>query len=252
MTRHDLHAPIVRDALRAGKHVFVEKPLCMRPEELSEIAEVYESSGSTLMVGFNRRYSVHAGDIREFFGEAKGSYVVNCRINAGYLRPDHWTQDPEVGGGRIIGEVCHFLDFLGCVTGSTPVRVYAEAIDSTERFAAEDNVVATIHMADGSIGTVTYTSQGDKSYPREVFEIFRNGAVYYLEDFRHALKVKAGRRRKRKFGSQDIGYEEEIRCFLSGRHGPEDTRRCMAVTQAVFALVESLRRGKPLTLSEMS
>ena len=252
ITRHDLHAPMVIDALRAGKHVFVEKPLCTRPEELPRIIDAYESSNSTLMVGFNRRYSVHARDIREFFGGATGSYVINCRINAGYLRQDHWTHDPEVGGGRIIGEVCHFIDFLGCVTGSTPVRVYAEAIDAAERFTAEDNVVATIHMADGSIGTVTYTSQGDKSYPREIFEIFHHGAVYYLEDFRRALKVKGGKRRTVKFRSQDIGYEEEIRFFLSGQPGPEDTRRCVAMTQAVFALVESLRLGKPLTLGERS
>ncbi|MCU0918342.1 MAG: Gfo/Idh/MocA family oxidoreductase [Planctomycetes bacterium] len=252
MTRHNLHASMVVEALRAGKHVFVEKPLCVRPEELPSIVEAYEHGNSTLMVGFNRRYSTHAREIREFFGGDRGSYVINCRVNAGYIPSNHWTQDPEVGGGRVIGEVCHFIDFLGCVTESTPVRVYAAAIQATGRFAAEDNVVATIQMADGSVGTVTYTSQGDKSYPREVFEIFHQGMVYYLEDFRYAIQIKGGKRRRLKCRSQEVGYEEEIRCFLEGRHGPADTRRCIVMTRAVFALTESLRTGEPFVLSESS
>jgi len=248
VTRHDLHAKMVVAALKAGKHVFVEKPLCIRREELTEIAEAFEAGQSTLMVGFNRRYSPHALDIRDFFGESAGSYVVNCRVNAGYIPYDHWTQDAEVGGGRIIGEVCHFVDFLQYITGSRPVKVYAEPIDSNSRFQGHDNIVATLRFADGSVGTITYTSQGSKAHPREVFEIFQGDSVYYLEDFRSALRIRGSKRAKLKFSSQKMGYAAELTHFLDGRHSREYTRAGFLTTQAVFALTESLKTGQPQAL----
>lgn len=249
-TRHDLHAKMVTEALKAGKRVFVEKPLCLNREELREIIEVYNTSDSSLMVGFNRRYSPHAFDIKSFFGDTNSPFVLNYRVNAGYIDDSHWTQDSEVGGGRIIGEICHFVDFLQYITGSKPVKVYTEGIISAQKYKTDDNIIATISFEDGSIGTITYTAQGNKSYPREIIEIFRDESVYYLEDFRYATKVKDNKRKKMKLSSQDMGYEKELKHFISQEPYPKDTHEYFINALTVFTMLDSLKKGKALSIEE--
>jgi len=245
-TRHDLHSEMIIEALRAKKHVFVEKPLCLNRQQLKEIVAAYNDTNLTLMVGFNRRYSPHALDIKHFFGDMKTPYVINCRINAGFIDDSHWTHDSQIGGGRIIGEVCHFVDFLQYITGSRPVRVYAEGIKSTQKHKTDDNIITVVSLENGSVGTITYTSQGSKSYPREIIEMFQNESVYYLEDFRHAIKVKDGKRKKMSLGSQNMGYENELKQFLSGSFSSAQTRDCFINALTVFTMQDSLHKDETL------
>jgi len=247
-TRHDLHAGLVIEVLQAGKRVFVEKPLCLTEEELNEIESACEAAGGTLMVGFNRRYSLHGRDMKDFFSGRKEPLVVNYRVNAGYIEDSHWTQDVETGGARILGEVCHFVDFLQYVTGSAPVRVHAEAIHPTRKYRADDNLTATLRFGDGSIGTITYTSKGTKAYPREVIEAFQDESIYYLEDFRRATKIAGNQRRKLNLRSQDLGYRRELEHFLLDPLSPEDTRACLTGMRACFLIERSLQQGTVLSL----
>jgi len=249
-TRHDLHGKMVVEALKAGKHVFVEKPLCLDEEELKEIVEAYNgcSQPLSLMVGFNRRFSPHGEDIKKFFAGSKEPFVINCRINAGFIDSAHWTQDSDVGGGRIIGEVCHFVDFVQCITGSAPVRVYTESISGSEKFAVDDNIISTIKCANGSIATITYTSKGNKSYPREIFEIFQGDSVYYLEDFRAAVKVRAGKKEKKNLMGQDMGYRGELEHFFRGEITKDEVEGYLLNARTVFAMARSLKTGAPVSL----
>jgi predicted dehydrogenase len=249
-TRHDMHAKIVVEALKANKRVFVEKPLCLNKAELSDIVDAYNTSNSMLMVGFNRRYSPCAEDMKKFLGQA-GPFVVNYRINAGYIDAEHWTQDGDIGGGRIIGEVCHFVDYLQFIIGSKPVRVSAESIRSTEKYKTDDNVIAVVNFEDGSVGAVTYTSQGSKAYPREIIEVFRDESVYYLEDFKKVIKVKGGRRKKSTYFSQDMGYGNEIKHFITQEVSAEQTRENFVNALTVFSIVESLKSGKPVLVEDI-
>ena len=168
--------------------------------------------------------------MKGFLGQT-GPFVINYRINAGYISPEHWTQDNDIGGGRIIGEICHFVDYLQFITGSKPVKVFAESIRSTEKYKTDDNVIAVINFGDGSVGNITYTSQGSKAYPREIIEVFRDESVYYLEDFKVVIKVKDGTRKKMTVQpmypfvyDEDIPEEElkaKLRKILKGERDPK-------------------------------
>jgi polar amino acid transport system substrate-binding protein len=228
----------------------VEKPLCLNKAELKEIVDVYNASHSILMVGFNRRYSPYAEDMKEFLGQA-GPFMINYRINAGYIDDNHWTQDSEVGGGRIIGELCHFVDYVQFITGSKPVRVYTESIRSTEKYKSNDNIIVIMNCEDGSVGTITYTSQGSKAYPREIIEVFRDESVYYLEDFKRAVRVKSNKRKKMTHFSQDMGYENEIKHFITQEVSAEETREYYVNAMTVFSIVESLKTGKPILIEDI-
>jgi len=247
-TRHDLHARLVVEALQAGKHVFVEKPLCLTPEELDGIEKLCQGAGSHLMVGYCRRYSLHGRDMKEFFAARKEPLVVNYRVNAGYIEDGHWTQDVEIGGGRILGEVCHFVDFLQYVTGSVPVRVHTEAIGPTRKYRADDNLTATIRFADGSLGTITYTSKGTKAYSREVIEAFQDESVYCLEDFRRATKIVGNKRARLNVRAQDLGYRGEMEHFLFDPISPEETRDCLLGMRTCFLIEKSLQQGTVFSL----
>ncbi|MBL7070869.1 MAG: Gfo/Idh/MocA family oxidoreductase [Candidatus Omnitrophica bacterium] len=253
LTRHDLHARFVTEALQHGKDVFVEKPLCLNKKELQEIISAYRSQGHKvtrspeLMLGFNRRYTAHARDIKEFF-ESGEPFVINCRINAGYIEPTHWTQSPEEGGGRLIGEVCHFVDLLQFITSSRPVEVYTEGISNSTGYAPDDNIISVIKFADGSIANITYTSKGSKSYPREILEIYQKDSVYYLEDFRKAVKVNGGKKEKKNLISQDMGYAAELEYFFSNGNKNRDFRDYVLNSLTIFAMTESLKTHKIISI----
>jgi predicted dehydrogenase/threonine dehydrogenase-like Zn-dependent dehydrogenase len=257
LTRHDLHASLVIEALRAGKHVFVEKPLALNLSELREIARVFGAQRSKipklLMVGFNRRYSPLAVECKSFFDDRQEPLVINCRINAGRVASDSWVHDLREGGGRIIGEVCHFVDLIQHLTGAYPTRVYAETIGNIRGYQPSDNIVATIKMSDYSIATIAYTAAGHKSFPRERIEVFGGGAVGLIDNFKSATFIRSGKTRRLRKWNVDRGHLAEMQVFISsvmnGGKMPVPLESYILTTLATFAIEESLRRGTSVPVS---
>lgn len=248
-TRHDLHARMVVDALKARKHVFVEKPLCLNEEELASIRAALGSS--VLMVGFNRRFSPMAVELQRVF--TGGPCSMLYRVNAGPLPHDHWTRDPVVGGGRIVGEICHFVDLLGFLASSAPTHAFAWAIGGGAPDGREpDDLSAQVRFENGSLGTVLYTSGGDLSYPKERIEVFGDGTVGVIDNWR-SLRF-SGRRRggseRAWFGSRK-GHAEELEAWVRAvRDGipPIPFEGLAATAMTTFALQRSLRSGAPVAV----
>ena len=248
-TRHDLHAEMARRGLERGRHVFVEKPLALNDEELESVLRAADESNGKLMVGFNRRFSPHALAAREFFKDRSAPLSINYRVNSGRIPRSHWTQDPNEGGGRIIGEVCHFIDLIHYLTGSTTTRVYAEAISSRNHETVdEDSVFITLRLADGSNGSIAYLAEGDKAMAKERVEVFGEGKIFVLDDFLSATTYKSGREETTKLRRQDKGQANEVRAVcevvLQGRDAPIRLDDLAATTRATFRIRESLRRGE--------
>lgn len=181
-TRHDSHARFVKQALQAGKHVFVEKPLCLTLDELASIESSCAVMASPLivMVGFNRRFAPQVQRMKQLLGGVSGPKAFVMTVNAGAIPADHWTQDREVGGGRIVGEACHFIDLLRFLTGVPITGHQRMAMDS----ATQDTLTLQLSFADGSIGTVHYFANGSKAFPKERLEVFAAGRVLQLDNFR--------------------------------------------------------------------
>jgi len=248
LTRHDLHAEQVITALQAGKHVFVEKPLAVNREQLAEIQSQLPASRSLLTVGFNRRFAPLAQKMQAFISKRHEPLAVHYRINAGFIPLTHWLHDPEVGGGRIIGEGCHFVDFLTFLVGEAPISVVAQGLPDGGTYR-EDNVVLTFAYPDGSIGTVSYLANGDKSFPKERVEVFAGGRVAVLDDFRSLEIVHNGNRKNlRSRLRQDKGHQAEwdffVRVITESGEPPIPYEQLFGVTEATFAAVEALRSGE--------
>jgi predicted dehydrogenase len=249
LTRHNQHARQALAALRLGKHVYCEKPLAIQPEELSEIATFLRSEEHPLlMVGFNRRFAPMAIQLKEFLGERGEPLVAHYRVNAGYLPLNHWLHAPEVGGGRIIGEGCHFVDFLTFLVGAPPITVSAQALPDHGRYL-QDNVVLTLTFGDGSLGTVEYLANGDKSFAKERVEVFCGGQVAALDDYRTLELVKNGRRKVTRAPlRQDKGHRRAWEAFLSavrqGGQPPIPYTHLLGVSQATFAAAAALKEGR--------
>ncbi|HMD89431.1 MAG TPA: bi-domain-containing oxidoreductase [Anaerolineaceae bacterium] len=245
LTRHHLHARQIIASLQRGKHVFCEKPLAINKAELSEIASALSvQSAPILMVGFNRRYAPMAIQLKEFMSGVKEPFVAQYRINAGYIPLNHWLQDPNQGGGRIIGEGCHFVDLLTFLAGACPVTVSAQAIPDEGRYC-QDNVCLTLSFPNGSIGSILYLANGDKSVPKERLEIFCGGQVGILDDFRSLELVKNGNRKiYRSNLSQDKGHRNAWQTFLNavknGNPAPIPYEQLFGVTQTTFLAKEAL------------
>ncbi len=254
LTPHHLHAEQVVAALQAGKHVFVEKPLALNREQLAWIGEqVQISAPGLLMVGFNRRFAPLACRMQTFLKDRTEPLVAHYRVNAGYIPLTHWLHDPEVGGGRIIGEGCHFVDFLTFLVGENPVSVVAQGLPDGGRYR-EDNVVLTFTFPDGSVGTVSYLANGDKAFPKERVEAFTSGRVAVLDDFRSLELVHGGRRKVvRSRLRQDKGHQAEWESFaeaiLAGGPPPIPYDQLYGVTLATFAAVEALRSGEQIQIA---
>lgn len=248
-TRHNQHAPQVSAALAAGKHVFVEKPLALNREELLDVVRTWSLHPQVLSVGYNRRFSGLAASMKTFLAGIQEPLIMQYRVNAGLVPVDHWIQDPEVGGGRIIGEVCHFIDLLTFLVGSLPVSVSGRALPNHGRYA-NDNLVATIQFADGSIGEIVYVANGDKAYAKERLEVFGGGSVALLDDFRILQTTRSGRTRNQKSRlTQDKGHIGEWRAFVGavqGGHGlPISREELIATSLTTFAIRDSLSDGQP-------
>lgn len=252
LTRHNLHARQVIAALQAGKHVFCEKPLAVNEAELQEIEAVLASSSYLLMVGFNRRFAPLAQQLKAFLKPVQEPLFVHYRINAGYLPLNHWTQDLEQGGGRIIGEACHFVDFITFLAGAAPIAVSANGLPDGGRYR-EDNVTMAFTFPDGSLGVVSYLANGDKAFPKERVEVFASGRVAVLDDFRSLELVAGGRHQvQRSRLRQDKGHAAEWVAFASalraGGPPPIPYEQLLGVTRSTFAAVEALRSGKTVQI----
>ena len=246
LTRHDTHAGLAVKALRAGKNVFVEKPLAVDTEQLSAISEALaKSESSMLTVGFNRRFAPLAGELHTFLADRSEPYYMHYRINAGYIPLNHWTHDSYLGGGRIIGEGCHFIDFLSFLAGASPTSCSAWSLPDNGRYR-EDNVSMTFSFPDGSIGVVDYLANGDKSFPKERLEVFCGGRIAVLDDFRSLAMIRDGQRKTVK-KAQNKGWVEEWNVFShvlqTGNPPPIAYEQLIGVTKATFAAVEALRTG---------
>lgn len=254
-TRHDSHAGLVCAALAAGKHVFVEKPLAVTPAQLEDIESAWRARdagrGPVLLVGYNRRFSRHAAALRKVFADRRSPLLIQYRVNAGTVDPDAWLQSPEEGGGRLVGEACHFVDFCSFVAGSPPVRVHAESISAAHaRIVDQDSVLLSIKYADGSLAGIVYAALGSGALPKERIELHADGKSAVLDDFRRTEVFGASQPPIR--GRQDKGFEAEIEAFLcavqGGLPGPVPFAELARTSRVTFAVLESLRKGIPVSL----
>ena len=246
-TRHHLHAAQVVRALESGKHVFCEKPLCLTEHDLESIRDAYgQAANLYLMVGFNRRFAPMAQQMQSFLRQTASPLIMHYRVNAGALPKDHWINDPEQGGGRILGEVCHFVDFLSFLCAAPPISVSANNYLSVSE---DPNAVISIEFADGSLGTIHYACNGDRTYSKERVEVFGGGRVAVLDDFRRLDLVRHGRRQSfRSLLKQDKGHRGEWKalaeCIRNGSEAPIPLDEIFATTLATIRIAESLRSGR--------
>lgn len=252
-TRHHLHARYVVAALKSGKHVFCEKPLCLNDQELTEILEAYaeadRKAGRLLMIGFNRRFAPLSLELKRFFADVREPMVMNYRVNAGFLPASHWTQDPEQGGGRIIGEACHFVDLMSFLCGSEAAQVYASTVPNSGRYR-DDNAILHTRFANGSVGVVTYAANGNQSFPKERLEVFAQGRVAVLGDFRRLELISSdGKRKVKSTLTADKGHRAEwsamVDAVTKGRPSPISLAEIISSTLATFRCMGSIRSGKP-------
>jgi polar amino acid transport system substrate-binding protein len=248
-TRHGSHAELAKLALKRGKNVFVEKPLALNDAELDGVLEAAARSEGQLLVGFNRRFSPLVVKAKEVFRNRQSPLSILYRVNAGRISRKHWTQDASEGGGRIIGEVCHFIDLMEFLTGAVPTNVYAEAVAGDKgNLIREDSVFITLQFADGSNGMIAYLAEGDGSLPKEHIEIFGEGKTFVIEDFRSARLYAGGREKKETLRQQDKGQAEETRVACTvvaeGKPAPITLQELEATTRATFRILDSLRTGQ--------
>ena len=256
-TRHDSHAEFVIKALQAQKNVFVEKPLCLNEQELSDIFECLSSGmvdgqpsepdkpnklkQPSLMVGFNRRFAPLTEKLKAVIPQ--GPMAMIYRINAGAIPAESWIHDPEIGGGRIIGEVCHFVDYLTFLNGSLPISVHAAAMADPRNL--NDVLNVSLVYSNGSIGTISYLANGDKSLPKERVEVFANGCTAVLEDFKSLTVYANGKRSEKKLLNQDKGQKKQVQSFinsiLSGSAQPIPLTHIHSATFTTFRILDSIR-----------
>lgn len=252
-TRHDTHAPLVQAALARDKHAFVEKPLALNDAELDAIIGAAEKSRGKLMVGFNRRFSPAAKQANDFFANTQAPLSILYRVNAGRVPPDSWAHDPKQGGGRIIGEVCHFIDLMQFLTGSVTTRVFAESITSRNHEITDaDSIFVSLKFADGSNGTIAYLAEGDRAVAKERVEIYGGGKTFILDDFRRWSMFTDGKETTRKLSKQDKGQKEAIAVVcttvLKDIDAPIALGDLAATTRATFRIGDSLRSGQAMSI----
>ena len=255
MSRHDSHAQYVIDALTNHKAVFVEKPLAISHEQLEEISKVHEierqnGQAPFVMVGFNRRFAPLSEAVAAFFANRKEPMMVHVRVNAGFIPSEHWIQEPS-SGGRIIGECCHFADWARFIVGVPVQKVVANTLPDGSRYN-RDNLSATLSFCDGSIANILYVANGDKSVAKEYFEVFCEGSVARLNDFRSLELAKASKKRTLK-SAHDKGHIREVNCTIEAIRSklwpPISFAELVEVTNATLAIVNSAVTGREIMLN---
>jgi polar amino acid transport system substrate-binding protein len=252
-TRHDTHAELARKALERNKAVFVEKPLALNDEQLDAVLQAAGNSTGKLMVGFNRRFSPLAQRAKEFFANRETPLSILYRVNAGRIPKEHWMQNAEEGGGRIVGEVCHFIDLMRFLTDSPPVFVFAEAVSAKSgKVVDADSVLITLRFADGSNGSIAYLSEGEKGLAKERVELFGAGKVFVIDDFRRATLYKDGREEQLTLKAQDKGQQAQVRqvcaSVLGGGLAPIELDELAVTTRTTFRILDSLRERRPFEI----
>ncbi len=249
-SRHSSHAALAIAAMRAGKTVFIEKPLAMTEAELAEVAIVQRDTSAAATVGFNRRFAPHVRKVVSALTGRTSPATILIRVNAGAVPATHWTQQPEDGGGRIVGELCHFVDLAACLAGAAPQRVFAASAAAHRPPLLSDDLSVTLSFADGSVATIVYTAAGDPAYHKERVEVFWAGKVMMIDDFKTLSLTQGGRTHTTRSQMADKGHGAEMRAFLdlaSGRPVPElSFADCVASMAATFKVVESLVTGAPV------
>ncbi|HEV2914544.1 MAG TPA: bi-domain-containing oxidoreductase [Pyrinomonadaceae bacterium] len=262
LTRHHLHARQVIQALKSGKNVFVEKPLCLTEEELHEIIAAYreainraafqKAGAPALMVGFNRRFAPFILELKQYLRDTGEPLMLNYRVNAGYIPPEHWIQDPLQGGGRLLGEGCHFIDLLIDLAGSWPRRVTTHVMPDGGRYS-QDNLSITLDFDNGSLATITYVANGNKSFSKEGLEVFGGGLSARLDDYR-SLLIRTGSKKIERTARlrQDKGHRAEWQAFVNHLTGkgpaPISFEAMVRSTQATLAARHSVEIGEPVVL----
>jgi predicted dehydrogenase len=255
-TRHDAHAQLVIAALEAGKAVFVEKPLCLSELELDAIVNTFqrlEAAGNAplIMVGFNRRFGPGVEFIKAHVAKVQGPISVTYRVNAGKLPHGSWVADAEQGGGRILGEVCHFVDLCAHLAGAPVTHVHAMRASESV-----DNVMMTLRMANGAVASIAYVADGDPAGPKERIEVFGGGATAVIDDFRRTSVSTSGSRRAigGRFSGQDKGHRAEILAFVNavaeGAPSPIPFASAVNSTRATFAVLTSLESGTVVDITD--
>jgi predicted dehydrogenase len=256
--RHDLHVPFGLAALRAGKNVLVEKPLAISPVQWLDWQRGIADLGDACplwTVGFNRRFSPASRALRQAYSHVVEPKLLSIRMNVGPIPADHWANDAEVGGGRIIGEACHAVDLATWLTGSLPVRVSADAV-ANRTGIREDQAVLTLCHADGSVSTIVFTSGGHRRAGKERVEVFGGGCTGLLDDFLRLAVYRPKRRTlRRRWWSQQKGFAEQWAAFRNAIDGPEPPipyKEVHAVTEATLSGVVSLRRRSPVLVGSLA
>lgn len=253
-TRHDTHSTYVCRALRAGKHVYVEKPLALSMDALADVAcALAAAQGRQIMVGFNRRWAPLTQEVQRHFAAVRSPRVVNIRVNAGFIPPEHWSHDAAAGGGRLIGEACHFVDLASALVGAAPTEVHCVGVAKPGVPALlNDNVCISLRFGDGSVANITYAADGSKAMPKEQIEVFGGGRCAVIDDFKEAILYEGdtGSRRVRP-GAQDKGQKAMLLAWIAGlRSGvpalPAET--ALAVSAATIGAVEAMSIGQPVPI----
>jgi len=250
-TRNHLHAPMVLSAIQSGRHVFVEKPLCLTTAELGEIDEAIATNPTSVQVGFNRRFAPASVELKSRLDRAPGPKSASFRVFAGKLDPEHWFANIDESGGRVIGESCHFLDYFCFLFDSKPVRVTAQTTWPTEgAVPVPDSVSAQIEFVDGSCGQLLYSAEGDTSYPKERCTVYGAGIVADITNFQSLDVHQARKKVNFKYGSK--GHAEQMAAWLAFLQGRADhplpyaqARQSMQLT---FAVLQSIREAKTVEL----
>ena len=240
-TRHNLHAEYVLKGMRNDKNIFVEKPLCLTVEELEEIASEYQKHNTHLMVGFNRRFSPLVEKIKKILKEGQ-PVAINYRINAGFIPANNWVQDKEIGGGRIIGEFCHFVDLAMYIAGALPESLSAFSMD--DPIGNLDTLAVTLRFKNGSIAAISYFANGSKELKKEYLEVFSNGVSIVLDDFKE-LKIYGKKKSSNKLLNQDKGHKREVNDFIiaikEGKPTPIGFEEIYYSTKMSFDIIKSIR-----------
>jgi predicted dehydrogenase len=250
-TPHSSHAALTVAALDAGKNVLVEKPLALDREQLAAVIAARNRSDAFFQVGFNRRFAPLSVKMRERLAALPAPRFLLLRVNAGQLPPESWQNAPEEGNGRILGEMCHFVDLARYLAGAPIVSVQAAAAQAAR--AACDDLAATIRFADGSLATIAYTAKGDTAFSKELVEGYAGGTVVTIDNFRGLTVVSDGRAKKSGGGAgQDKGHAGELAAFVaavaSGGAAPVPEAELIESSLATIAILESLRTGEPVSL----
>ncbi|MCU4802071.1 bi-domain-containing oxidoreductase [Halobacteria archaeon HArc-gm2] len=240
-TRHNLHAEIAAAALSNDKDVHVEKPVAITEEGLQRVAGAARETESRLMVGFNRRFADPSQELKGAVRDGSGPIMLNYRVNADELPEDHWTRDPDVGGGRVVGEVCHFIDFARFVTERSVEKVFATTVERGKQSGRPENVNITLDFEDGSTASVIYTTLGNSSLAKEYVEAFGNGEAKKINNFKGGT-LNLG---------QDKGHASQFDAFvdsiLAGEPSPVPLEEAIEVTAVSFDVLEAVKQGEPVT-----